>query len=339
MKSKFVAVMLAAMIASTAMSGCGNKKTTLQSVPETPAAATTVEAVTATTEEAASAETAKPAEKTMENKNKEAAPALTTTQKSAKAEDQGAKKQKAEAPAEEKQQDNAREAGSSRKEQETKKESKAEDKKNIEDKKSESSSSKGKDNSGSSSNKEDKGTSFGNQKKPDNSGSSSNKDNKSDNAKKSKPSKKAEEPAKKTEESSKPKEPEKPAHTHTWVNMTKTVHHDEKSHTEKKQVGTETVVDKEAWDEDIYETKAVSVCKECGYTTSSTTDMEDHLVDKHDGDAYSVEKRIKERVNTEHHDAVTHEVPIYEDVKVVDEEAWDETVVTGQKCSGCGATK
>ena len=38
---------------------------------------------------------------------------------------------------------------------------------------------------------------------------------------------------------------------------------------------------------------------------------------------------------TVHHPAVTHE----EKVWVVDQAAWDETVVTGYVCSGCGATK
>ena len=38
---------------------------------------------------------------------------------------------------------------------------------------------------------------------------------------------------------------------------------------------------------------------------------------------------------TVHHPAVTHE----EKVWVVDQAAWDETVVTGYVCSGCGVTK
>jgi len=44
---------------------------------------------------------------------------------------------------------------------------------------------------------------------------------------------------------------------------------------------------------------------------------------------------------TVHHDAVTHEEPIYETKMVVDQPAWDEQVqeLTGYKCSTCGATK
>lgn len=124
-------------------------------------------------------------------------------------------------------------------------------------------------------------------------------------------------------------------HTHTWVDVTKTVHHDEKSHTEKKQVGTKTIVDQEAWDEDVYKLK--TTCSACGYSSENGEKVAEHCVDVHDGKASHSTERVK--VDTIHHDAVTHEEPVYEDVKVVDEEAWDETVVTGQKCSGCGATR
>jgi len=125
------------------------------------------------------------------------------------------------------------------------------------------------------------------------------------------------------------------AHTHTWVDVTKTVHHDKESHVEKRQTGTKTVVDQEAWDEDIKETRAV--CNKCGYSSKSGKDVAMHIVDEHDGDASYSAKSIT--VDTKHHDAVTHEEPVYEDVTIVDKEAWDETVVTGQRCSICGATK
>jgi hypothetical protein len=134
--------------------------------------------------------------------------------------------------------------------------------------------------------------------------------------------------------STKPTSEEEPEHTHTWVDVTKTVHHDEKSHTEKKQVGTKTVVDKEAWDENVY--KTITKCSACGYSSEDGLKVEDHTIDEHGGEASHSTEVIKVIV---HHDAVTHEEPVYEDVKVVDEEAWDETVVTGQKCSECGATR
>ena len=124
------------------------------------------------------------------------------------------------------------------------------------------------------------------------------------------------------------------SHTHTWIDVTKTVHHDEKSHTEMKQVGTKTVVDQEAWDEDVK--RSVAVCKKCGYVSENAGDVANHIANEHDCEASYTVKTIK---TTKHHDAVTHEEPIYENVKVVDEEAWDETVVTGQKCSECNATR
>lgn len=36
---------------------------------------------------------------------------------------------------------------------------------------------------------------------------------------------------------------------------------------------------------------------------------------------------------------VVHHEAVYQDQVVVDKEAWDETVLTGYVCSGCGATK
>ena len=124
-------------------------------------------------------------------------------------------------------------------------------------------------------------------------------------------------------------------HTHKWVNVTKNVHHAEKSHIEKRKVGTKTVVDKEAWDEDVY--KNITTCSTCGYSSENVGKVEIHTAKEHDCDASYSTKKVK--VDTIHHAAVTHEEPVYKEVKVVDKKAWDETVVIGQKCSGCGATK
>ena len=44
-------------------------------------------------------------------------------------------------------------------------------------------------------------------------------------------------------------------------------------------------------------------------------------------------KQVQVGTNKINHDAV------YEDKWVVDKAAWDETVTTGYKCSGCSATK
>lgn len=130
------------------------------------------------------------------------------------------------------------------------------------------------------------------------------------------------------------------SHTHDWVKQTKTVHHNEEGHFEDVQTGTRTVVDEEAWDEPVYETKAV--CSVCGYEADSTSEINDHLDTHYDpelgySDASYSSRRVQ--VDTIHHPAQTHEEPVYEQEWVVDSEAWDETVVTGYRCRTCGAEK
>lgn len=130
------------------------------------------------------------------------------------------------------------------------------------------------------------------------------------------------------------------SHVHNWVERTETVYHDEQGHNESVQVGTETVVDQEAWDEPVYE--ELAVCDACGYTSSSTEDINNHLYDHYDPElgyvdaGYSV-KNVQ--VDTIHHSAVTHEEPVYEDKWVVDSEAWSEKRIVGYYCTECGATK
>ena len=130
------------------------------------------------------------------------------------------------------------------------------------------------------------------------------------------------------------------SHTHDWVKQTKTVHHDEEGHFEDVQKGTRTVVDEEAWDEPVYETKAV--CSACGYEADSTSEINDHLDTHYDpelgySDASYSTKRVQ--VDTIHHPEKTHEEPVYEQEWRVDRKAWDETVVTGYRCSICGEEK
>ena len=125
------------------------------------------------------------------------------------------------------------------------------------------------------------------------------------------------------------------SHTHNWVERTETVPHEETGHYETVQVGTETVVDQEAWNEPVYDGKCV--CNSCGYETFSTSDMSEHVIDAHDNDAsWGV---VSVQVDTIHHSAVTHEEPVYEDKWVVDSEAWSEERVVGYYCTECGATK
>lgn len=114
---------------------------------------------------------------------------------------------------------------------------------------------------------------------------------------------------------------------------TKTVHHDAVTRQE-----TYTVVDKEAYDEPVYDSHYV--CKVCGYDAGKDGDaIGDHSAET--GHFYTVKKV---QTGTKHHDAVTHQetrtvtvTPAYDETVVV-KQAYDETVTTGYKCS-CGATK
>ena len=114
---------------------------------------------------------------------------------------------------------------------------------------------------------------------------------------------------------------------------TKTVHHDAVTRQE-----TYTVVDKEAYDEPVYDSHYV--CKACGQDFGKDgIAVGDHSAIY--GHSYEVKKV---QTGTKHHDAVTHQetktvvvTPAYDETVVV-KQAYDEIVTTGYKCS-CGATK
>lgn len=131
-------------------------------------------------------------------------------------------------------------------------------------------------------------------------------------------------------------------HTHTWSPVTTTVHHDATGHYEDVIVGTRTVVDKEAWDEPVYEWTAYAVkCLGCGSLFNSGKEWTEHSKKSFQTDSpcgsYTVLYR-NEQVNTINHEAETHEENITEKRWVEDAAAYDETVTTGYTCS-CGATK
>lgn len=152
-----------------------------------------------------------------------------------------------------------------------------------------------------------------------------------------------------------PAQSSQPTHTHNWVPQyaTKTVYHDAVTHEETVQTGTKTVVDQEAWDEQVITGYRYWTLFSDGYKfyddeIAPTTDpnventvlmdyIEDYMF-KHNctwsGGADPI-------YTTVHHDAVTHEEPVYETKTVVDQPAYDEQVeeLTGYKCSECGATK
>lgn len=131
-----------------------------------------------------------------------------------------------------------------------------------------------------------------------------------------------------------------PAHVHQWVEQTTLVHHDAVTHTEKVEVTP-------AWDEE----KVTYVCSGCGQSFDSKEACQQHIDDAKaaagSGSSSSssssssgssstspcASASVQEKKDIIHHDAV------YEDKVVVDTPAWDETVITGYVCSGCGATK
>lgn len=135
-------------------------------------------------------------------------------------------------------------------------------------------------------------------------------------------------------------------HKHNYnIPITKTVHHDAVTktvhHNAVTRQETYTVVDKEAYDEPVYETHVV--CKVCGqdFGKGEAASGQAGIHSAEFGHSYH---STKVQVGTKHHDAVTHQetktvtvTPAYDETVVV-KQAYDETVTTGYKCS-CGATK
>ena len=135
-------------------------------------------------------------------------------------------------------------------------------------------------------------------------------------------------------------------HKHNYnIPITKTVHHDAVTktvhHDAVTRQETYTVVDKEAYDEPVYETHVV--CKVCGQDFGKGEAASDQA-GIHSAEFGHSYHPTKVQVGTKHHDAVTHQetktvtvTPAYDETVIV-KQAYDETVITGYKCS-CGATK
>lgn len=142
-------------------------------------------------------------------------------------------------------------------------------------------------------------------------------------------------------------------HKHNYnIPITKTVHHDAVTKTVHHDAVTRnetiTVVDKEAYDEPIYESHIL--CGNFAHTSGCQKDfgkgeeaVEAWAIHSDEAGHYNYHScRVK--VGTKHHDAVTHQetrtvtvTPAYDETVVV-KQAYDETVTTGYKCL-CGATK
>ena len=84
---------------------------------------------------------------------------------------------------------------------------------------------------------------------------------------------------------------------------------EEQGHWEYGQTGTQTVVDEEAWDELL---PTVFACNVCGWETEDVEDIVIHTGDICGGGYHTLGDQYI------HHDAVTHEEPVYGDVWVVD---------------------
>lgn len=135
-------------------------------------------------------------------------------------------------------------------------------------------------------------------------------------------------------------------HKHNYnIPIAKTVHHDAVTkvvhHDAVTRQETYTVVDKEAYDEPVYETHVV--CKVCGQDFGKGSEASLNAGDHSAITGHSYHS-TKVQAGTKHHDAVTHQetktvvvTPAYDETVVV-KQAYDETVTTGYKCS-CGATK
>ena len=97
----------------------------------------------------------------------------------------------------------------------------------------------------------------------------------------------------------------KPAHSHSWEAVTKTVHHEAETktihHDAVTKTETVTVVDKEAWDEPVYESRYI--CNRCGFSTKDGDEISGHLISVCGGGCHVG----KVQIDTIHHDAVTHQ--------------------------------
>ena len=130
------------------------------------------------------------------------------------------------------------------------------------------------------------------------------------------------------------------SHVHDWVEQTEIIHHDETGHFEEVKTGTRTVVDEEAYEEPVYQMKCI--CSACGYEADSVDEISSHMDSHYDPQlgyidaSYSVQEVVTDVIR---HPESSHEEPVFENQWIVDSEAWDETVVTGYRCSTCGAVK
>lgn len=97
------------------------------------------------------------------------------------------------------------------------------------------------------------------------------------------------------------------AHTHDWVEQTQTVHHE----AEYEMVHHDAVMEN------------IVVCLDCGEENPGRDHLKQHVANGENGGT-----AVKSAV-----------VRAAYDEQVLVKDAWNETVVTGYRCSGCGAVK
>lgn len=128
-----------------------------------------------------------------------------------------------------------------------------------------------------------------------------------------------------------------PAHEHTWVPVTVTIHHDAVTHTVHHDAVTQTVHhDAVTHEEPVYEFR--TICNTCG--ADITGHIPDHIGSVCIG-TYGVQQ-VQTGVNVvTDQEAYDEEVIIQEawDETVTDQAAYDDVVTTGYRCSICGAAK
>lgn len=106
---------------------------------------------------------------------------------------------------------------------------------------------------------------------------------------------------------------------HDWVPLTKTVHHEETGHYEQVQKGTKSVT--------VYK------CPICYEKHDSLTAYYTHF------DAQHADTALNINVFRDRYETDTELRPTYEQVWVVDEKGYDETITVGRHCRRCGKTE
>ena len=128
------------------------------------------------------------------------------------------------------------------------------------------------------------------------------------------------------------------AHVHDWVQKTRIVKHEAVGHYGQVEAGTKTVIDKNAYDEEVVDEPEHYEC-DCGKkwerNQSGSLPEPDALI-YHCWLEHCDYHYVAATYKTVHHEAQTHEEPVYETQWIIDVPAYEETVPDGYECSVCG---